>query len=290
MSLPRFAATATPILTMLDGSVDTMPHDKEKRKPPKASDYLDGKSPHARAEEKRRRCVDWLYRWGYSSGPVLARVAGAQQAIVGKLERAGLVVQTRTEAGGITRGTPAFFYTLSELGLQLAERLTDRLLRYPEEDRYKVNQQQIRHYLLAQVATIDALDSGGVIDYATERQLDDAGIAGAKHPDVVWTLPGGGQIGIEVELSAKWDRRLDELVSAVERSLTANHPTPARFKRIAIVSDSPAILRRYREAMQPNAPLAIWKRNARQHWEVERTTVVPAWLIERVDFMLLEDA
>ncbi len=59
--------------------------------------------------------------------------------------------------------------------------------------------------------------------------------------------------------------------------------------RFAIVTDSPAIARRYEAAMQPGVDLPIWKKNQRAHWEVEKVIPVPAWLIERVDFQLIGD-
>lgn len=274
--------------------MNTKQEKKIKRDVPLAADYLFDKeknkqSPHARGEQKRRACIDWLYRWGYSSGPVLTRVSGAQQAIAGKLVKAKLVVATRTEAGGVTKGTPAFYYTLTESGQEEAERLTEQLLRCPEvEDRYRVNQQQLRHYLMAQMATINALDSNTVVSYETERQIDEAGDKiGIKRPDVVWTLPAGKKIGIEVELSAKWDRKLDDFILGIARSLKINEVGLTRFERVTVVTDSPAIEKRYKAAMQPGQTMHIWKKNDRQHWTVEKSVQVPEWLIERVDFVLL---
>jgi hypothetical protein len=216
-------------------------------------------------------------------------VSGAQQSVAGKLERAGLIVATRTEAGGITKGTPAFYYTLTQSGQEMAERFSEQLIRCPEvTDRYKVNQQQIRHSLVAQVATAKAIIAGTAIKYETERMFDaDGDQASVKRPDVVWTLPSEARIAVEVELSAKWDRRLDEFVHGIAVGLAGNEDRTARFDRFMIVTDSPAIIRRYSDAIQPGRDIQIWTKNARQQWCVDHIVPVPKWLIERVDFHLI---
>lgn len=257
-----------------------------KRDTPRAADYLGGESPRARGERKRRRVLEWVYRWGYSSAEILRQVAGQQaKGYATGLVKKGWLVETKTESG-----SPRHYYTLSERGQQEAERLSDRLHRYPEADPYRVNQQQIRHYLLAQQSTWNALTAQVISDYETERMFDERGDkAGDKRPDVVWRLATGKEVGVEIELSAKWDRRLNEFVLGICRALQARGiDSPARYQRFVIVTDSPAIARRYKTAMQPGAELPIWKKNNRAHWEIEKVVQVPSWLIEHVDFSLLE--
>lgn len=262
-------------------------HEKTtKRTTPRASDYLGGESPRARGERKRRRVLNWVYRWGYSFSEIIRQVAGQQaKGYANGLAKKGWLVETKTESG-----TPRFLYTLSKSGLQESERLSDDLLRYPEIDPYRVNQQQIRHYLIAQQATMNAMSAKAITDFMTERQFDEGGDKpGEKRPDVVWLLPSGEKIGVEIELSAKWDRRLNEFVFGIARALQRTTDKPAQYQRFAIVTDSPAIARRYEAAMQPGVDLPIWKKNNRSHWEVEKVIQVPAWLIERVDFQLIGD-
>lgn len=258
---------------------------KTKRTTPRASDYLGGESPRARGERKRRRVLNWVYRWGYSASEIVRQVAGQQaKGYASGLAKKGWFVETKTESG-----TPRFLYTLSRTGLQEAQRLSNDLLRYPEIDPYKINQQQIRHYLIAQQATGNALAAGTITDYKTERMFDEAGDKpGEKRPDVVWLLPNGEKIGVEIELSAKWDRRLNEFVFGIARALQRT-TDKAEYQRFAIVTDSPAIARRYEAAMQPGSDLPIWIKNKRGHWQIEKVIPVPAWLIERVDFHLLTD-
>lgn len=111
---------------------------ESKRTTPCAKDFLNGQSPHERARQKRKQCINWIYRWGVSSGPLLSQVAGVKQSVAGKMEKAGLIIGTKTEAGGITKGTPAIYYTLTRAGLEEAERHATELRRYPEIDRFRV--------------------------------------------------------------------------------------------------------------------------------------------------------
>ncbi len=263
---------------------------KSTRPTPRAKDYLGDQSPHERATQKRNNCTAWLYRWGVSSGPLLSRVAGVKQSVAGSMEKAGLIIGTRTEAGGITKGTPAIYYTLTRTGLEAAERHATELLRYPEIDRFRVNQKKLRHDFMAQSATIGVLQGGAATGFLTERQLDQSKEKfGLKRPDVVWLLPGGGRIGLEVELSAKWDRRLDEFILAIFQSLRDDRSMQATFDRVAVATDSRAIQERYRGAMSPGKKVARWTQDSRGHWKIVEEIALPSWLLEKVDFVLFEE-
>lgn len=245
---------------------------------PRAADYLDGQSPLQRGEEKRARVLDWLYRWGFSSSEILRQVAGQKaKGYAKQLTRRGLLIETKTESG-----TPVFFYTLSKSGLEEVERKAMMLYAYPELDPYRVQQQQIRHYLIAQEATVSALTSGTISAFMTEREYNDGDETGKKRPDIVWIV-SEEKIGIEVELSAKWERRLDDFITGIMRAIKSGD-----YQRFFIVSDSPAIIKRYAEAMRPGAKTRIWKKNARHHWEVSKEITIPEWVIESVSFNLLE--
>lgn len=250
-------------------------------KPPRAADYLNGESPRERGAKKQKRVLDWIYRWGYSSAEIIKRVAGQQMNGYAKgLAKKGLLVESKTESG-----TPRFIYTLSKTGLEEATRFSEFLLRYPEEDWARINQQQIRHNLLAQAATIHSLDIGSIYDYLTERMYDqDGDKSGIKRPDVVWKHSNDLTSAIEIELSPKWDRRLDEFVYGVYQSLRS----PAKYNRYMIVTDSPALITRYKEALSPGKEVKIWKKNSRGHWDVEKKIENPDWLLKSIDFFLLE--
>ena len=244
-----------------------------------------GKSPRELGKESRQKILEWLYRWGYTSSSVgqilLNRTAGGY---LQKLAKQNWLVSTKTKSG-----VPSTYFTLSLLGLQEAERDSITLIKYVEADPYKVDQLKIRHYLIAQTSTINALKSGFIIDYETERMFGkDGDKLGVKRPDVLWITRGGLRYGIEVELSAKWAMDLDDFILGITRALQSSGAEVQTYSRFVIISDSPAIIRRYSAAMQPGQPLSVWEKNGRGHWVIEKTLKVPDWLINKVDFRLIE--
>ena len=246
-----------------------------------------GKSPRQIGEESLQKVLKWINNWGYTSSALgqllLGRTSGGY---LQKLAKQNWLTSTRTKSG-----SPAAYYTLSEIGLQEAERHADTLFKYVEIDQYKVDQPKIRHYLIAQRATIQALGSSLIVGYETERMFQkDGDRLGVKRPDVVWITPGGLRYGIEVELSAKWEKDLDMFILGILRALQTTGNDKPSYSRFIIISDSKAIIRRYTAAMQPSSALSIWEKNGRGHWAIERTIKVPDWLINKIDFQFLEGA
>lgn len=243
-----------------------------------------GKSPRQIGEESKLKVIEWLYRWGYTSSTIIQLLLGRTSAgYAQKLERQGWLVATKTASG-----IPATFFTLTEQGLQEAERHAEALYRYPEIDPYKINQQLIRHDLLAQSSTVNALNAGAISSYETERMFAQEGDkSGVKRPDVVWLTKSGHRVAVEIELSAKWTRDLDEFVLGIARALQSASDKPSKYSRFAIISDSKAIVDRYRKAMQPGTPLSLWQKNQRNHWVIDKAIKVPDWLIGKVDFQLI---
>ena len=243
-----------------------------------------GKSPRQIGEESRLKVIQFIYQFGYTSAGMVQLLLNRTAAgYAQKLARQGWLVATKTISGN-----PVSIFTLSERGLQEAERHSPALYRYPETDPYRVNQQQIRHYLLAQQSTINAINAGVIKGFETERMIDQAGDKpGVKKPDAVWIGKTGLRIAVEIELSAKWARDLDDFVASIARALQSSNDPSAAYHRFAIISDSKAIIERYRAAVAPNQPLAIWEKNQRGHWVVDHTSNVPAWLISKIDFQLV---
>lgn len=242
-----------------------------------------GSSPRKISLESRMTIINWNYLWGYTSSSIIQDRLGRTSGGYGnKLAAQGWLTATKTESG-----IPRVFYTLTEMGLQEAERYAPELYRYPESDPYRVNQKLLRHNLLAQKITIDAIRSGLISGFETERMLAKKGDkSGVKRPDVVLITTNKLRIGIEVELSAKWARDLDDFVLGIVRALDST-THESNFSRFTIASDSPAIIDRYKKAMAPGARLNTWVKNQRNHWVVDKTIMVPDWLILKIDFQLI---
>lgn len=245
-------------------------------------DYLGDQTPEERSNINRRIAADWIYRFGYSSSQVLKYVLQKQCAGWPSVAaKRGLLRSTKTESG-----VPGVIYTLAESGLELAERHSLTLLPYPELDPFRVNQATMRHNLLVQMLTVKAINSGQIVRVTTEKELNAGDQRGQKRPDAIWHFADGQRIGIEMELSAKWDRKLDEFIAGIAASLDADEPEE-RLDGFAIITDSEAICRRYRQAMKPGEPLKHWRKNARHQWEVESLDHVPAWLQDQVEVRMV---
>lgn len=243
-----------------------------------------GKSPRQLGEESRQKILNFIYRFGFTSSRIIQLMLGRTSGgYAKKLVKQDWIVETKTRSG-----VPAYYLTLSEQGLQEAERLSEIHYRYPEIDPFRVKQQLIRHDLIAQEATVNALNAGTITSYETERMfMLDGDKSGEKRPDVIWTTPIDSKMALEIELTGKWGRDLDQFVLRISKALQASQDNPAKYDRFSINSDSAAILKRYKSAFKPGAPLAIWEKNTRNHWVIEKTIEVPDWLTQKVDFLLI---
>lgn len=249
---------------------------------------LNGKSPRQRGAEKTNLALDWIYRWGWSSPRTIEQVGGAiRSGLAARLVKNGLLRSTRTESGGGVRGVPTAMLTLTELGLQEVERIRTELFPY-ELDPYRIRQDQLRHYQLAQTATANALARGAIAGFQTERELAEQSADGVKQPDILWHLPNGQRCAVEVELTAKWNRQLDQFVRGCLLSLAAPQGQRPRFDLIAVVSDSPAILSRYKAAFAAGATYHVWNKDAASRWVQGEAKKVPEWGPGRMQWRLIE--
>lgn len=245
-------------------------------------DFLNGQTPLQRAQQNKLMAVDWIYRWGSTSSQVLRLCLSKESASWSSIAvKRGLLRSTRTESG-----VPAVFYTLSEMGLELAHHHATSLIAYPELDPYRVNQSKLRHDLMVQRLSITAQREGLVTKVQSEREVNDGDQRGEKRPDAIWHLRDGRRIGIELELSAKWGRKLDDFIAAIATAIDPAQ-APNGLDAFSIVTDSEPIVDRYREAMKPGQPMRRWAKNARNHWVIEEETVVPDWMHGRIDFRVI---
>lgn len=249
---------------------------------------LKGKSPRERGLEKARAALDWIYRWGWASPSTIELVGGAERSgLAARLVRAGLLRSTQTEAGGAVKGVPVYMLTLTETGQAEVERFRETLLPYVR-DPYRIRQDQLRHYQLAQAATAKALRNGTIVGFLTEREVFEVSVAGVKQVDVTWLL-ADQRIGVEIELTAKWSRDLDVFILGCLLALSPLDGKPPKYTIIAVVSDSPAIIKRYKAAFEPGKCYQTWQKNNRGIWQVAKNLKVPDWAQERMQWQLITD-
>ena len=238
-----------------------------------------GISPRARGAEKARAALDWIYRWGWASTTSLECLTGGKRTnLTTRLIKNKLVQATKTESGGGVKGIPIFMFTLTSVGIDEVERMREDLLNY-QIDPYRIDQSKLRHDQIAQTATINSLKNGTIESFKTPLELSAKSEKGVKQPDVLWIQPSGIRIGIEVELSAKWERKLDQFVLSCLESIQEKPtgPMPNDVDVIALVSDSRAILKRYTKAFTPGESLGIWEKDSRSIWRQQKTIEVPQW-------------
>lgn len=249
---------------------------------------MGGVSPRARGEEKARLALDWIYRWGWSSPSTLDLATGGKRTgLAARLTRQKLIKSTRTESGGGVKGIPIHMLTLTSVGQDEAERLREDLVQY-ELDAFKIDQTKLRHDELSQRATADALQKGSIKSFKTPKELAAKSEKNVKQPDVLWIDSAGQRMGIEVELSAKWDRKLDQFVLSCLQSMSNNANPVNKVNTVALVSDSKAIIKRYKEAFTPGNKFGIWEKNERGFWTQTRTSEVPTWAEGKLIWLFIE--
>ncbi len=239
----------------------------------KARLQQEGKTPRQVSRDRVYQAVLWVYRWGWTSPSIIDAMTGAQRrGFCAKLVRAGLLRETRTKSGGIVEDIPSKIITLSDDGVALAEKQLqsdDDFLPY-QRDPYRINQEHLRHDLLAQRATLNNLLGGKITGFLTPTQMAAKSEKGVKQFDVIWHRQDGISAGVEVELSAKFGRRLDLFVWSVVQAIMRGV-----VQRVLIVSDSEAILSRYSAALEPGKSVGIWVRDAQSHWKLHHYEEVP---------------
>ncbi len=237
-----------------------------------------GKTPRQIGRDRIYEAVAWVYKWGWTSPLIIDAMTGAQRrGFCAKLVRAGLLKETRTKSGGIVEDVPSKIITLSDEGIALSEKQLERdedFLHYVR-DPYRVNQEHLRHDLLAQRATLKNLMAGKIIGFSTPAQMAQKSQKNIKQFDALWHQKDGSFVGVEVELSAKYDRRLDQFVWSIVQSLMPRNGKPPAVRRVLIVSDADAILNRYQLALEPGKSVGIWVRDAQSHWKLQRNERVP---------------
>lgn len=241
-----------------------------------------GKSPKELSREKRAKTLVWIHRQGFTTAEVLRLLHGNKtDQHCKKLVKEGWLKQTETE-----RGHPKHFYTLTRDGLEAVSSLSQCYADYPEIDPYRVNQNIIRHNTIAQKATVSMISQGQVIDYQTERMINGEGDKpGIKRPDVIWVNAAGGLIAVEIELSPKYERRLDQFVQGVVDALKNN-----TYSSFYILSNDPVLIDRYKTAM--SNPVQQWRKDKRSSkWITQKDSegkdiklTPPDWLLDRIRF------
>lgn len=233
-----------------------------------------GRNTREIGEEKERLALDWIYRWGWSWPEMIEEVGGSKSnRLAARLEKNKLVTSICPEAGGM-RNIPRKLVVLTKLGLSETERFQKTLLPY-ETDPYRIRQTHIKHHVFCQKATMAKIQESKknldlIFKFKTERELAQKSITEFKQPDISWLL-NKDRIAVEIELTAKWERDLDQFVSYTIDSLTRSKNkdgsvNPPRFDFMFLFTDSPAIIERYRKYFKPGSIYYKWGKDQNGKW------------------------
>ena len=244
-----------------------------------------GLSPVEVGQIKAKKALLWVYRWGWSTATILEIVGGAQgSGLSARLVRRGLLRATKTEAGAAA-GAPVAILTLTQQGQNEVEKFLENdsdLIEY-QLDAYRVDQSKIRHNELAQRATAKNLRDGSIVDYITEQMAATKSEKNIKQHDIIWICDNGEKIGIEVELSAKWSRKLDEFVLSCIKSINSK-----KVNQIYIATDSKAIQNRYAVAFEVGHIFGEWEKSELGFSKKVGTYKVPDFMEGVVSCILLD--
>ena len=243
-----------------------------------------GKSPTALGEQNREDVVLWVYPWGLTSKGIVQELLGRTSGgYASGLAKSGYLVETKPQSQLEVKS----YFTLSRKGLELAVKHAPQLLKYREIKPGKADQLRIRHNLVAQELTLHAWKAGVLVSFEPERSAPPTR-PGEKRPDAKWVLLSLQRLGIEIELSPKWDRDLDEFVYSIWQSLVSINGQAARLDRYALFTDTPAILTRYQKHFRPDAIVTTWAKDQHGKWKPSGELRLPAEVSAKISFELLK--
>lgn len=252
---------------------------------------LAGRSPRQAGADKANLALLWVYKWGWSSPSILDIISNsARRGLAARLVKNGLLMSTRTASGGAVKGVPAFILTLTDTGLAEVERnLEDGFMQYEQNPWKAVPQDILRHDHLTQMATAASFIDKKIKDFQTPKQMAEKSADGIKQPDSVWILPNGEKMGIEVELTQKHDRQLDQFIRGCVIALSTKDGQAPRFDLISIISDSKGVMKNYKGYFSAGAKYSIWGKDSRGYWVKKSTAEVPEAVSEKIVWQFMDD-
>lgn len=239
-------------------------------------------SPTAFGLKRDLKLLEWIRNWGYTSKAILQKLAETtRHGTSARLVKRGWIEETPTPTGLPIQS----YLTLTALGLHESEQRAEKLHHYPFLQSQKVRHNKIRHDLVAQKFTLDALLKGVIIRYETELMTQEKSLPGTKQPDCTFIIqnPSAGldnapptiTYAVEVELSRKWDRNFDDFRIKILRAIKAG-----KYSSFHLVTDIKAIKKAYEEGMLAGTKIPLWEISSKGNKWVQtgKYATVPDWI------------
>lgn len=251
-------------------------------------------NPKARGQEKAIEALAWISRWGHSSPLVIDQLSGVKRrGLTKRLIEAGLVKSIRSASGGFFHDVPNKIVTLTPKGFQVLDHF--KQLRYGYDFNKAVNQVELRHHHSCQKVALYYYRKANLHHFLTEMDRQEKSLLAQKQPDLVVVfdesipteLANGIQrfrrVGIEVELTGKYNMKFDQFVYSTLLSLNSC----GGIDEVEIYFDSIHQLNRYKKAFTPGSLVNIWEKNDRGYWVIDEVDVVPEYIRNKIQFKLL---
>lgn len=248
-----------------------------------------GKTPQQLGHERTLKALQWVHLFGWSTASLLEQLVSTNRGgLAARLVTQGLLKKHLSPGGGGIKGSPLAVLTLTPAGeayvTRYAENIDDLTAYAP-----KIGWAQLRHDCLVQQLAIQALAvANGPMRIISDREARARGIAGKIHDLVLIEDADDIRIRtlIEVELTAKRGRELDDFVLGCCKSMMAAENAGDEVV-LHVYSDSPALLRHYKQRLSPNAVFHSWTRNSSGHYVKSTEWRVPERHAESFFFHLI---
>ena len=237
-----------------------------------------GKTPREMGHERTLQALRWVYLFGWSSAALLEQLVNTNRGGIGaRLVRQGLLKKHLSPAGGGIKDAPLAVLTLTQWGeeyvCRYAEHVDDLHAYSPA-----VGWAQLRHDCIVQRLAIEALAaSEGALRIESDSETRSKGRKGKIHDLVLVEDLGDGKrmrTLVEVELTQKKGRELDNFVLGCCNSMLKAENAGDEVA-LHLYSDSPTLLRHYKQRLAANAKFHTWKRNNSGHWVEHEAWNVP---------------
>lgn len=267
-----------------------------------AAKAIQDSNPRELGREKDLLALEWIYRWGFSGATIIDAFASPnRRGVAARLERRKIITGWPCEAAGGLPGIPDQVFTLNTHGLEEIEGQLkeEHLLGYPRDHYKLILWKQLRHDLLIQKFTVERLRKGIINGFLTPREIDRQSKPEVKQPDAVWFSPTFGKIAVELELTIKHGKELDQAMRAVLRcvkpptKLADGHQTDpgGPYDEVWYLCGSGEIENAYKKAYKAGRQFSRWERDPKtKNWKENefKKITVPDWADERIAFEVVE--
>jgi hypothetical protein len=204
----------------------------------KARSSLIGTNPRERGYEKQRIALDWIYRWGWSSEDVLHKLTGSGASKISNLLIENkLILSTPNDRCNVFKDAPAHLLTLTETGLEAAERDCEYLIRY-EIKPSKLKANTIVKENICQMLTAKEVFKKSINEFQTSREFLEKSSKKERQHDVIWGFDDKTNVGVEVALSINIEQDFNKILKSCLESLGEEVNTNKEINKIIIYIDS----------------------------------------------------